>query len=114
MSDTIDDLAGFYADAEMPEMPSLTSYVRRQAVVGFGEAHARRQEMEAQTMLACLACLTPMRRANAIRRARAWLKAESGSLDKAELGQRLRDDAVRPWMMTAERAEQVLAQAEAL
>ena len=60
-----------------------------------------------------LADCSDMRRANLIRRARAWLAAESGGLEKADLGQLLRADNLPIWQLPPDQAAALLDRIEA-
>lgn len=60
-----------------------------------------------------LADVSEMRRANLLRRARAWLAAEPGSEQKAELGAYLRMDDFPIWTLEPDRAKALLDRIEA-
>ena len=64
-------------------------------------------------ILAALADCSDARRTNLIRRARAWLAAESGGLEKADLGQLLRVDNLPIWQLPPDQAAALLYRIEA-
>ena len=87
--------------------PETEQAVSRILAVEMRRLHA--MDYDTETLFASLSAMSDVRRANMIRRVRAWAAFPAGSADKNAMVFWLEREGLRPWQLSPERLEAVLA-----